>query len=352
MSYSNFQEPSRAVYPEKSCGDAPYSVDEATLRAAIHIPPGFTFGAKPPVILMSGTGYHGFEAFRGSYIPSLKDQSYADSVWINTPGRQLDDSQTNSEYVAYAIDYISEITSRNVSIIGWSQGNINTQWAFKYWPSTRLVTSYHIAISPDYAGTIMVPVVCPGGLSCPLSILQQRYLGESNFITTLRSDDGNSAYVPTTTIYSSNFDEVVEPSQGNGASAYLSDVRNVGVTNNEVQAICPGTVAGKFWTHESLLMNSLTFALAKDAFVNGGPGDISRIDLQTVCNQVLAPGLGPGDVLITEGGLLLAAANILSTPLRATEEPAIRDYVNFVAICDDQVDLDISQSATCEKHTP
>ena len=120
------------MYPQKACGDAPYTVDEATLRAAIHIPPGFTFGAKPPVILMPGTGTTGFETFQGNFIPALKGQSYADAVWLNIPGSLLDDSQTNSEYIAYAINYISGITSRNVSVIAWSQGNINSQWAYKY----------------------------------------------------------------------------------------------------------------------------------------------------------------------------------------------------------------------------
>ncbi|THY60453.1 alpha/beta-hydrolase [Aureobasidium pullulans] len=317
-----------------TCGDAPYTVDEATLRAAIHIPSGFTYGAKPPVILMPGTGNTGFETFQGNFIPALKGQSYADAVWLNVPGSLLDDSQTNSEFIAYAINYISGIASRNVSVIAWSQGNINTQWAFKYWPSARQVTTTHIAILPDYAGTTMVPLICPEGLPCPLSVLQQRYLGASNFITTLRSENGDSAYVPTTTLYSSNFDLIVQPQQGTGASAFLLDARNVGVTNNEVQTICAGTVAGGFWTHESMLINSLTFALAKDALINGGPGRVSRIDLKTVCNQPLTPGLGLAELLLTENSLLIGLAKIITTSLKATTEPATRAYVNAMPACD------------------
>ncbi|KEQ86288.1 alpha/beta-hydrolase [Aureobasidium pullulans EXF-150] len=334
MNNKNPRNPSRSVYPQKACGDAPYTVDEATLRAAIHIPSGFTYGAKPPVILMPGTGNTGFETFQGNFIPALKGQSYADAVWLNVPGSLLDDSQTNSEFIAYAINYISSIASRNVSVIAWSQGNINTQWAFKYWPSARRVTTTHIAISPDYAGTTMVPLICPEGLPCPLSVLQQRYLGASNFITTLRSENGDSAYVPTTTLYSSNFDLIVQPQQGTGASAFLLDARNVGVTNNEVQTICAGTVAGGFWTHESMLINSLTFALAKDALINGGPGRVSRIALKTVCNQPLTPGLGLAELLLTENSLLIGLAKIITTPLKATTEPATRAYVNVMPACD------------------
>jgi len=42
--------PPQAVYPMKADGDAPYSLDEKTLRSAIKMPMGFTFGKKMPVI--------------------------------------------------------------------------------------------------------------------------------------------------------------------------------------------------------------------------------------------------------------------------------------------------------------
>ena len=139
--------------------------------------------------------------------------------------------------------------------------------------------------------------------------------------------------MPTTTLYSSNFDLIVQPQQGTGASAYLLDARNVGVTNNEVQTVCAGTVAGGFWTHESMLINSLTFTLAKDALVNGGPGRISRIDLKTVCNQPLAPGLGLPELLLTENAFLIALAKIITTPMKTTGEPATRAFVNAMPVC-------------------
>lgn len=153
--------------------------------------------------------------------------------------------------VAYAINYISGISQNvNVSTIAWSQGNIDTQWAFKYWPSTAKITTDHIAISPDYDGTVNANLICLDGLPCDPSVFQQQYLSSSNFITTLQTDNGDSAYVPTTVLYSGLFDEIVEPQQGTGASAFLNDARAVGVTNNEVQTVCAGLPGGSFYTHE------------------------------------------------------------------------------------------------------
>ena len=42
--------PKYNIYPKKST-DAPYDVPELTLRAAMYIPPGFTYGAKQPGML-------------------------------------------------------------------------------------------------------------------------------------------------------------------------------------------------------------------------------------------------------------------------------------------------------------
>lgn len=67
---------------------------------------------------------------------------------------------------------MDSITSQNVSVISWSQGGLDTQWAVKYWPSTRNVTSNFIAQSPDFHGTVLAYITCPGfpQLYVPLSI--------------------------------------------------------------------------------------------------------------------------------------------------------------------------------------
>ncbi|KAG9825564.1 alpha/beta-hydrolase, partial [Aureobasidium melanogenum] len=328
MSNVNLQAPKNTIYPRKG-SDPKYSVTESSLRSAIYIPPSFTGGKVQPVILMPGTGATGYFTYIGNYIPLLTGSSYADPVWLNIPGYLLNDAQTNAEYAAYAINYIASITGKKVSIIGWSQGNIDIQWAFKYFTSTQKSTRNHIAISPDYAGTVNANLICPEGLPCDPSVFQQEYKGTSNFIDQMRLNGGDSAYVPTTTVYSGLFDEIVEPQQGTGASAYLLDARNVGVTNNYLQGICSGLPGGSFYTHEGVLYNPIAFGLVKDALINGGAGQTSRLDLNTLCNMYLAEGLNVSDLLLTENAILVAALSLVLYEPKVSSEPALMAYATY-----------------------
>ncbi|KAF2156119.1 alpha/beta-hydrolase [Myriangium duriaei CBS 260.36] len=324
---NNNPAPPLTIYPKKLSCDAPYSVSEQSLRSAIYIPSTFTHGQKPPVILFPGTGNHGYETFSANFIKLLSGSNWADPVWVNVPNRLLDDAQKNAEYAAYALNYIASVTGRNTTIVTWSQGNIDVQWAVKYWPSTRKTTSDHVGISADYKGTAFADFICPDGLaSCNPSVYQQQYLGDSKFITALRANGGDSGYVPTTSIYSGLYDEIVEPQQGTGASAYLNDARSIGVTNNEAQTVCAGQVAGSFYTHEGMLFNPLSLALLKDAMANDGPGRPERLDLKSVCSTYLAPGLNLGDFLGTENALLIAGLGVLLGQPRTTMEPSLQSY--------------------------
>ncbi|KAL6405914.1 uncharacterized protein AUP68_10798 [Ilyonectria robusta] len=316
--------PPTAVYPKAAPCDAPYSTSESDLRSAIFIPDSFTYGEKPPVILFPGTGLTGCISYAGKFIPLLSDVDWADPVWVNVPGFLLDDAQVNAEYAAYALNYIASLTGRDVSIIAWSQGTIDTQWALKYWPSTREITTDLIAISGDYKGTVLANVLGLTGIANDPSVLQQA--AGSDFITTLRSDDGGSGYIPTTNIYSGFLDEIVQPQSVIGASIYLLDARGVGVTNSELQVVCQGQPAGTFYTHESILVNPLTFALAKDALTHDGPGEPSRLDLTEICSTYLTPGLGLGDFLLTETSLLIAVLEVILYAPKSLEEPDIMPY--------------------------
>ncbi|UJR16930.1 hypothetical protein I4U23_003828 [Adineta vaga] len=78
--------------------------------------------------------------------------------------------------VAYAINYVSQYTgNRNFSVIGWSQGTLNIQWALNYFRSTRKLVSDYIEISPDYRSIVLAQVLCLEfpRLPCAPSVHQQ-----------------------------------------------------------------------------------------------------------------------------------------------------------------------------------
>lgn len=329
---NNPKSTSTTIYPKKSKSDAPYSISEKNLRAAIFIPTSFTYGQKQPLIFVPGTGTYGGEVFTYNLLKLLSSSPLADPVWLNIPGALLADAQSNAEYVAYAINYISGISkASNVSIISWSQGGLDVQWAFTYWPSTRGVVSDFIAVSPDFHGTVLAPALClsPGKTDfnpCPPAVIQQEY--DSEFVATLRAHGGADAYVPTTTVYSGLYDEVVEPQQGLLASAFLRDGRKVGVTNVEAQVTCLGRPAGSFYGHAGMLFNPLTAALALDALSHSGPANLGRINLGVVCTTYVAPGLTVGDAVATSGQIVAAAVRLLAYQPRLVREPALMSYAS------------------------
>jgi hypothetical protein len=327
---NNPKDPETAIYPQKSESDAPYSNSEQALRSAIFIPPSFTYGQKQPLIFIPGTGTYGGEAFTYNLLKLFSSSPLADPVWLNVPDALLADAQSNAEYVAYAINYMSGISNNaNVSIVSWSQGGLDAQWAFTFWPSTRSVVSDFVAVSPDFHGTVLAPVLClsPGKTDfdpCPPSVIQQEY--DSQFVATLRAKGGADAYVPTTTVYSGVYDEIVEPQQGVLASAFLGDARGVGVANVEAQTACFGRPAGSFYGHAGMLFSPLTTALVVDALSHPGPADLGRIDLSAVCETYVAPGLTVADATATAGQIVAAGIRMLAYQPRLTSEPELRSY--------------------------
>ena len=155
-----------------------------------------------------------------------------------------------------------------------------------------------------------------------LSVQWIQALYDSDFVTAMRANGGDSSYVPTTVIYSST-DEVVQPQSGDGASSPLKDAHGAGVTNVVVQEACPGQIAGSFYTHEGIPYNPLSYALARDAVLNDGTGQLSRLDLTSICGNYLAPTLTLEDFILTENNAVFAAVVTLLYQGKTTTEPSI-----------------------------
>ncbi|KAL2807961.1 alpha/beta-hydrolase [Aspergillus granulosus] len=320
-------DPEISIFPSASVHDAAYSLEEGPLRSAIFIPDEFKFGrdGKTPVILVPGTGTYGGEAFAHNFAKLLKASSFGDPVWLNIPGRMCDSSPINAQFVAYAIQYISTRSQKQVAVVGWSQGNLSTQWALKYWPSTREKVNNFICLSADFAGTIEAWGLTPFENTQPGTPAVWHQRRNADFIITLRSNGGDSAYVPTTSIYSAT-DEVVQPQSGHRASAFMKDERGVGVTNCELQVVASFKPAGLIYTHESVMYNPLAWALAEDAMKNGGPGRYDRIDMNKVCMHTKAPGLSLLDAASTQALTASALKHILLFMPKPWREPELPLY--------------------------
>jgi hypothetical protein len=192
-----------------------------------------------------------------------------------------------------------------------------------------------VALSEFSSGVLST--CCSSGLSfCSVSphtlkyiltslvTLKQEY--NSTFIRTLRNAGGASAYVPTTSVYS-GLDEIVEPQQGTGASAFILDERGAGVSNIDIQNTCTiAQAAGTVYTHEGMLYNPLTFALARDALQNGGPGQLGRINVTDECQKIVPDGLSVFDILATETLIPEAVLYIVTYANKTQTEPAIMPY--------------------------
>ncbi|KAF3214076.1 hypothetical protein TWF191_009897 [Orbilia oligospora] len=292
-----------------------YSISEDKLKAAIQLDKDWDkYIDLNPVLLVPGTGSYGGSCYHHNFAKLLRNASprFATFAWVNVPGAMCDESPKNAEYVAYAMHWLwlrtyrgyseADINKHQITVIGWSQGNLSIQWALKYWPHTRNLIKNFVAISADFHGTLLAPPI-----TAAPAILHQWYW--SKFIRTLRANGGDSAYVPTTSIYSSFYDEVVQPQIGDLASAYMKDERGVGVLNFDLQQRCPLTPAGVLHGHSGVLYNNVAWALTKDAIINGGTASIEpgRVDLPTEIEPALPPyaakeseALGPPPALTPE----------------------------------------------------
>lgn len=324
----NSPEPPTPIYPSQP-GDAPYSVSEKDLRDSIYIPDGFQFGANDtiPVLLVPGTAAAAGTTFYYSFAHLAKAVPNADVTWLNIPQLAFEDAQVNAEFVAYAVNYLSAVSgNRPLAIISWSQGGLLVQWALKYWPSIREHVSDFIPLSSDFHGTLLGNAFCPllSPLLCDPSISQQAF--DSNFAKALAKNDGDSAYVPTTSVYSLT-DRFAQPKTGSdNATAMLQDARGVGVTNAILQEVCPGQPAGGIFTHEGILYSSVAWALAVDALTHDGPGDINRIDRDVVCAHFAAPELQLDDVLGCEAVFVMGIVSFITHPHKVINEPELKPY--------------------------
>ena len=191
----------------------------------------------------------------------------------------MGDMQVSSEYVAYGLHLISQLSGGlQTAVLSHSQGGPVTQWALRFWPSTQKVTRAFVALSPDFSGIELADSklsdICVGDL-CQASIWQQS--SGSNYYDAMHADEFGES-VPTTAIWSSS-DGIVNPPEHN---AQLP-----GAVVNSVQDLCPGRIV----SHIFMTIDAAAYAFAIDALNNGGSASLSRVrsNSWTSCLKLNAP---------------------------------------------------------------
>ena len=272
-------------------------VPQAKLKASLHCYGDQKAPGKVPIMLVTGTGASGQEAYtigKGAF------EAYGSPVCtVDFPYFTTGDIHVAVQYLAYGIRQQYRMAgNRKIGVFGISQGGLLPRVALTYWPSLRPMVSDVIAAAGTQHGTTA------GGneaLSrcetdgCIPAGWQQR--AGSNLLKTLNSYRDETPGPTSWTTVRSSSDETVQPTTGPNPTSSLK-----GATNILIQDVCPGRTV----SHIGTAVDSVTFAAIRDAIENKGPAKVSRF-AGNVCDSLYAPGLDPAAT-----GLLVGAAGGLT----------------------------------------
>ena len=281
------------------------TVAKPKLRAALKCTPGVKDAKRTPVMLVTGTGAGGDEAYA---IGKPAFDAYGAPVcWVNFPNHTTADVQVSVQYLVHALRTMSGRAGRPVAVFGISQGGLLPRVALNYWPSLRKKVSDVMSAAGTQHGTTAGSIADCVRDGCTPASFQQH--ASSRFLKVLNRRGRDETPGPTawTTVRSAT-DETVQPTTGPRPTSALKGAANV-----LIQDICPGRQV----THIGTALDSVTFALFDDAIRHRGPARRSRLP-GDVCAHPYAPGL---EEQATAN--LIDAADEL-TAGRATEEPRVK----------------------------
>ena len=308
------------------------SVPSATLKAALECSGDFAHSTLQPVRLNPATGVTVDENFSWNYERAFTAQK---RPWcaIHMPAHTLGDIQVAGEYLVYAIRTMRAKSTRDIAVLGHSQGGMSMRWALRFWPDTRSKVDDVIGMAASNHGTTVLPSCVVGLTSCLPAVWQQ--LDEAEFIKALNSRAETFKGISYTEIYTRT-DEVVQPNSTNATASSALRTGAGAITNVATQDICPLDV------YEHLLVGTIdptAYALAMDALNHAGPAQTSRIS-RSVCLKLYQPGVNPLNLPMYLN-VLSAAPGLISVPLvnvslvgvkTVPREPKLRCYV-YAAGC-------------------
>src|SRR5829696_1926471 len=267
-----------ALAAPAAAGEPKLTVAKPKLRTALKCTPGVKDTARTPVMVVTGTGASGDEAY--AIGKGALDAYGAPVCYVNFPNFTTADLQVSVQYLVHGLRVMSRRADRKVAVLGISQGALLPRVALTYWPSLRSKVSDVVGAAGPHHGTTVGRFDGCGSERRPTCIpaAWQQTAG-SRFLRALnaRRDEtpGRTAW---TTVRSAS-DETVRPQTGRRPTSALR-----GATNVLIQDVCPGRRV----THIGTVLDSVTFELFEDAVSHKGPAKISRLPGE-VCSHPYAP---------------------------------------------------------------
>lgn len=291
-----------------------YTVSRAKLAAALHCTGKLAASRRTPLMLVTGTGASGTEAYA---IGKPAFEAYGHPVcYVDFPDNTTADIQVSVQYLVAGIRSEARRAGRPIAVIGISQGGLLPRIALSYWPSLRpLVSDVLAAAGTQHGTTLQGPAPCSAANACTPAVWQQR-AGSKLLAALNREPDESPGPTAWTTVRSAT-DEVVQPQTGARPTSALQ-----GATNILIQSVCPGRAV----THIGTALDSVTFAAFTDAIAHRGAARVSRLP-RDVCSHPYAPGLGEQQTTTLIGAAGGLTAGRQSSEPRVGAEPAVRAWM-------------------------
>jgi hypothetical protein len=296
-----------------AAADPPLTVPKARLDAALHCHGKLGGATRQPIMLVTGTGATGDEAYaigKGAF-----DAFKHPVCTVNYPSFTTADIQVSVQYLVNGIRAMARQSGQPIAVIGISQGGLLPRFALTYWPSLRAdVTDVVAAAGTQHGTTLFDPAACAAA-GCAAAVWQQA--AGSKLLAALNAQpDETPGPTAWTTVRSTN-DETVQPQTGAHPTSALK-----GATNILIQSVCPGRQV----SHIGTVLDSVTFAAFTDAIAHKGAARISRLP-KDVCAQPYAAGLDEAgtNAILGAGGDLITPRLTGQVP-RVAAEPPVRAY--------------------------
>jgi hypothetical protein len=298
-----------------AAGSPPLRVSKTKLRAAFHCEGKIEDARRTPLMVVTGTGITGDQAYAIGK-PAL-DAFGHPACWVNFPDFTTADIQVSVEYLVYGLRREFRLAGRKVAVFGISQGGLLPRFALTYWPGLRHKVSDVLAAAGTQHGTIAGLGTCSMMDPCAPASWQQGH--GSKLLRALNGQpDETPGRVSYTTVRSLT-DRTVRPQGGTHPTSALRGARNI-----LIQDVCPG----RRTSHIGTAVDSVTLAAIMNAIGRRGPGKRGAAKVSELGAGVCSHPYGTGLDEATTDALVNGASGLIDsqeeTVPKVPREPRVR----------------------------